>query len=63
MLTSTKQMKGSGRMAVSALVSSPDPTYDRGSGDIWLIPRVSLMLMKFWREISLRQSHRRKHNL
>ena len=24
------------------LVSSPDPTYERGSGDIWLIPRASL---------------------
>ena len=42
------------------LVSSPDPTYDRGSGDIQLIPRASLT---FWREISLRQSHCRKDNL
>jgi len=40
------------------LVSSPDPTYERGSGDIRLIPRDY-----FQREISLRQSHCRKHNL
>ena len=29
------------------IVSSPDPTYERGSGDIWLIPRASLMLITF----------------
>ena len=39
------------------LVSSPDPTYERGSGDIRLIPRASLTLITFWREICLRQSH------
>ena len=38
------------------IVSSSDPTYERGSGDIWLIPRASLMLITFWIEISLRQS-------
>ena len=47
----------------STIVSSPDPTYERGSGDIRLIPRASLMLITFWREISLRQSHCRKDNL
>jgi len=47
----------------SKLVSSPDPTYKRGSGDIQLIPQVSLTLITFQREISLRQSHCRKHNL
>ena len=46
-----------------AIVSSPDPTYERGSGDIRLIPWGSLMLITFWREISLRQSHCRTHNL
>ena len=37
--------------------------YERGSGDIQLIPRASLTLITFWREISLRQSHCRKNNL
>ena len=50
-------------MSTHWLVSSPDPTYKRGSGDIRLIPRASLTLITFWREISLRQSHCRKHNL
>ena len=36
------------------LVSSPDPTYERGSGDIWLIPRASLFSGEKFR---LRQSH------
>ena len=45
------------------VVSSPDPIYERGSGDIRLIPRASLTLITFQREISLRQSHCRKHNL
>ena len=36
---------------------------ERGSGDIRLIPRASLTLITFWREISLRQSHCRKDNL
>ena len=45
------------------LVTSPDPTYERGSGDIRLIPRASLTLITFWRENSLRQSHCRKDNL
>ena len=45
------------------IVSSPDPTYERGSGGIRLIPQASLTLITFWREISLRQSHCRKHNL
>ena len=35
----------------------PDPTYQRGSGDIRLIPQASLTLITFWREISLHQSH------
>ena len=35
----------------------PDPTYKRGSGGIWLIPRASVMLITFWRAISLCQSH------
>ena len=34
------------------VVSSPDPTYERGSGDIQLIPRVSLMLITFQRSFS-----------
>ena len=50
-------------LAALALVSSPDPTYKRGSGDIWLIPQASLTLITFWREISLRQSHCRKDDL
>ena len=29
------------------LVSSPDPTYERESGDIWMIPWASLMLITF----------------
>ena len=33
------------------VVSSPDPTYERGSGDIRLIPQASLTLITFWREI------------
>ena len=33
------------------IVSSPDPTYERGSCDIRLIPRASLTLITFWREI------------
>ena len=37
--------------AATSLVSSPDPTYERGSGDIRLIPRASLTLITFWREI------------
>ena len=36
---------------------------ERGSGDIRQIPRASLKLITFWREISLRQSHCRKDNL
>ena len=48
---------------MTGVVSSPDPTYKRGSGDIWPIPLASLTLITFWREISLRQSHCRKHNL
>ena len=44
------------------VVSSPDPTYERGSGDIWLISQASLMLITFRTEISLRQSHCRKDN-
>ena len=40
-----------------------DPTYERGSGDIRLIPQASLTLITFWREISFHQSHCRKHNL
>ena len=51
---------GAGDEASGELVSSPDPTYKRGSGDIQLIPQASLT---FWREISLRQSHCRKDNL
>ena len=43
--------------AASSLVSSSDPTYKRGSGDIGLIPQASLTLITFWREISLCQSH------
>ena len=39
------------------VVSSPDPTYKRGSGDIRLIPQASLMLITFRRESSLHQSH------
>ena len=35
----------------SGVVSSPDPTYERGSGDIRLIPWASLTLITFWREI------------
>ena len=34
------------------LVSSPDPTYERGSGDIRLVPRASLTLITFWRDFS-----------
>ena len=34
------------------LVSFPDPTHERGSGDIRLIPRVSLTLITFRIEIS-----------
>ena len=45
------------------VVSSLDPTYKRGSGDIWLIPQASLTLITFWTEISLRQSDYRKDNL
>ena len=45
------------------LVSAPDTTYERGSGDIWLIPRASLTLITFRKEISLHQSHCRKHNM
>ena len=43
-----------GRTAVLhlLLVSSPDPTYERESGDIRLILRASLTLITFWREIS-----------
>ena len=48
---------------IAWLVSSPDPTCERGSGDIRLIPRASLILITFWREISLHQSHCRKDNL
>ena len=44
------------------VVSFPDSTYERGSGDTRLIPQASLMLIT-WREISLRQSHCRKQNL
>ena len=34
------------------------PLYERrGSGDVWPIPWVSLMLITFWREISFHQSH------
>ena len=44
----------------SKLVSSPDPTYERGSGDI---PRASLILITLLREISFCQSHCREHNL
>ena len=40
-----------------SIVSCPDPTYERGSGDIRLIPRASLMLITFRREISLHQSY------
>ena len=54
---------GAGDETSQRVVSSPDPTYERGSGDIRLIPRASLTLITFWREISLRQSHCRKHNL
>ena len=39
------------------------PPKKRGSGDIWLISLASLTLITFWREISLCQSHCRKHNL
>ena len=45
------------------VVSSPDPTYERGSGDIWLISQASLMLITFRTEISLRPSQCRKDNL
>ena len=37
------------------LVSSPDPTYERGSGDIRPIPWALLSLITFWREISLQR--------
>ena len=30
----------------------PDPTYKDGSGDVWPISQVSVMLITFWREIS-----------
>ena len=50
--------------ASSGIVSCPDPTRTRrGSGDIWVIPRTSITLITFCREISLCQSHCRKHNL
>ena len=35
---------------VFTCISSRDPTYERGSGDIWLIPRASLMLITLQRE-------------
>ena len=38
----------------------------KGSGDIWLIPRASFTLTAFWQfwwEISTHQSHYRKHHL
>jgi len=42
----------------------PDPSgRTRTRRDIRLIPRASLTLITFRREISLRQSHCRKHNL
>ena len=48
----------------NSLVSCPDPTHERSaSGDNWPIPRASLTLNTFWREISLYQSHCRKRNL
>ena len=50
--------------ALQNLVSCPNLTHERrGSGDVMLIPRISLTLITFWREIFLRQSHCRKHNL
>ena len=39
------------------------PPERRGFGDVWLIPRASLTLSAFWREISNTQSHCRKQSL
>ena len=39
------------QVSIAWLVSSPDPTCERWSGDIRLIPRASLILITFWREI------------
>ena len=52
----TQEGRGLGTsFTACSVVLSPNPTYERGSGDIRLIPRASLTLITFWRDISLRQ--------
>ena len=61
----TRQIAKTGELfdsLYSSLVPRPH-LRERGSGDIRKIPRASLKLITFWREISLRQSHCRKDNL
>ena len=60
--TRLSPLRGGWKLVMASLVPRPH-LRERGSGDIRLIPRASLKLITFWREISLRQSHCRKDNL